>query len=117
MADAVLVRGVGDVGSAVAHVLHLAGYAVAIHDDPQPTTSRRGMAFTDAVFEGEATLAGVLARRVDLVEDLTGALGTRTFPPVTTLPLSAVLELPWGSSSMPGCESGTCPKSSAVSHR
>ena len=52
----VLVRGVGDIGSAVAHRLFGAGYGVVIHDDPQPTTTRRGMAFADAVFDGRASL-------------------------------------------------------------
>jgi hypothetical protein len=61
----VLVRGVGDVGSAVAAVLFHAGYRVALHDEPEPTTPRRGMAFTDAVFDGVAVLDGLTARRVE----------------------------------------------------
>jgi xanthine dehydrogenase accessory factor len=48
----VLVRGVGDVGSAVAVVLFRAGFAAALHDEPSPTAMRRGMAFADAVFDG-----------------------------------------------------------------
>jgi xanthine dehydrogenase accessory factor len=50
----VLVRGAGDVGSAVAAVLFRAGYAVALHDEPAPVAPRRGMAFADAVFDGAA---------------------------------------------------------------
>jgi xanthine dehydrogenase accessory factor len=61
----VLVRGVGDVGSAVAHRLFQEGYAVVIHDDPRPTTTRRGMAFTDAVFDGHAVLEDLCARLAD----------------------------------------------------
>jgi xanthine dehydrogenase accessory factor len=95
MAQVILVRGVGDVGSAVAHTLYRAGHAVAIHDVAEPTTSRRGMAFTDAVFDGEVTLAGVLARRVDSLDDLTSALASMAFLPVTTIPIATVLELPW----------------------
>ena len=59
----VLVRGVGDVGSAIAHRLFREGYAVAIHDDPTPTTTRRSMAFSDAVFDRRASLEGVEALR------------------------------------------------------
>jgi hypothetical protein len=55
----VLVRGVGDVGSAVAAVLFRAGYAVALHDEPAPAAPRRGMAFADAVFDGVARLDGL----------------------------------------------------------
>ena len=58
----ILVRGVNDAASAVAHRLSSAGHAVVMHDVPAPTTSRRGMAF-DAMFDGHADLAGVAATR------------------------------------------------------
>ncbi|MGI8729436.1 MAG: xanthine dehydrogenase [Solirubrobacteraceae bacterium] len=66
----VLVRGIGDVGSAVAVVLYRAGYGVAIHDIAAPAAPRRGMALADAVFDGECELEGVTARRVDDVASL-----------------------------------------------
>ena len=69
----VLVRGVGDVGSAVAHNLFLAGHQVVLHDLPLPTTTRRGMAFADAVFEGTAVLDGVIAQRVENVESVSAS--------------------------------------------
>jgi len=59
----VLVRGVGDIGSAVAHRLVTEGYGVIMHDVPLPTTTRRKMAFADAVFGGVASLQGVAAER------------------------------------------------------
>ena len=56
-------------GSAVAVVLQRAGYGVAIHEIAAPAAPRRGMAFADAVFDGECELDGVLARRgADLSE-------------------------------------------------
>src|SRR5262249_18246248 len=64
----IVVRGIGDVGSAVAHRLFTAGYKVVINDVPTPTTTRRGMSFADAVFDGHAMLDGVHAVRAhDLV--------------------------------------------------
>ena len=74
----VLVRGVGDIGSAVAHRLFAAGCEVIIHDDPQPATTRRGMAFADAIFDGHAVLADVRAIRVDDLASLPKALADRT---------------------------------------
>ena len=59
----VLVRGTGDVGSAVAHAVYRAGCRVVMHDTPAPAHSRRGMAFTDALFEGRSALEGVLCKR------------------------------------------------------
>ena len=59
----VLVLGIGDVGSAVAHAAHRDGCGVVMLDEPFPAHSRRGMAFTDALFEGSSTLDGVLCKR------------------------------------------------------
>ncbi len=43
---------------------------MVIHDIPLPTWTRRKMAFTDAVFDGEASLAGVSALRIDRLSAL-----------------------------------------------
>src|SRR5580765_656231 len=86
----VLVRGSGDVGSAVAVVLHRAGYGVAIHEVAAPAAPRRGMAFADAVFDGECTLDGVVARRVSL-DVLPVAVGDGASVAVTVDALDDVL--------------------------
>lgn len=61
----VLVRGIGDVGSAVAHALRSAGHVVAIHDVAAPPVHRRAMSFADALFDGRAELDGLACTRVD----------------------------------------------------
>ena len=66
----VLIRGSGDVGSAVAHLLLREGHDVVVHDVALPAAPRRGMAFADAIFDGACELAGVSARRVDDVGEL-----------------------------------------------
>lgn len=87
----VLVRGIGDVGSAVAHRLLSSGYAVAIQDNTPPATPRRSMAFTDAVFEGHACLEGVRALRVDDARQAAAPLARREVIPVLTIDLAAAL--------------------------
>jgi len=87
----VLVRGVGDIGSAVAHRLFGAGYGVVIHDDPDPTTSRRGMAFVDAVFDGQAVLEGVRAVCIDDLEEVKRAVAAHEVIPVSVRPLAPLL--------------------------
>jgi xanthine dehydrogenase accessory factor len=82
----VLVRGVGDIGSAIAHRLFREGYHVVIHDDPKPTTSRRGMAFADAVFEGQAILEGIRAVRSDDPEQVRRAAVAHEVIPVSVAP-------------------------------
>jgi xanthine dehydrogenase accessory factor len=58
----VLILGGGDVGSAIAHSLFRRGLRVLICDKAMSPHARRGMAFTDAIFDGCATLDGVEAR-------------------------------------------------------
>ena len=91
-ADAVLVRGTGDVGSAVAVAAVRAGYRVVLHDEPAPTATRRGMAFTDAVFDGSATLAGLHARRIASLADLQSVLAAGEIP-VALCPLEELLRV------------------------
>jgi xanthine dehydrogenase accessory factor len=78
----VVVRGVGDIGSAVAHRLFLEDYAVVIHDEPTPPTTRRGMAFADAVFDGSAILENVHGVRAHDLARVKEALAAHRAIPV-----------------------------------
>ena len=93
ISQTVLIRGCGDVGSAVAHQLHEAGFRVVIHDDPSPAHTRRGMAFTDALFERKSQLAGVLAKHQPRLEGVERMLECRRAIPVTTHSLDEALSL------------------------
>ena len=93
MALRTLVRGVGDIGSAVAHRLFLAGHVVVVHDGEQPTTTRRGMAFADAIFDGRTTLDGVEAIRVDELDAVSAILARHTVVPIVVGDFNVVLEL------------------------
>lgn len=91
-----LVRGSGEIASGVAHALQQAGWPVVMHDIATPTTTRRRMAFSDAVFDGSALLSGVASRRVDSLRELGPWLQRRRVVPVTVAPFAAVLAaLPW----------------------
>ena len=61
----VLIRGAGEIASAVAHRLTGAGCRVALQSSRPPIAIRRLMAFSDAYFHGEAELEGLRARRLD----------------------------------------------------
>ena len=87
----ILVLGSGDVASAVAHLLFVAGYPVFMQDSAQPSATRRKMAFTDAMFDGFAILEGVSARRADSLSDLQTLLAAGSLIPLTALPLPLVL--------------------------
>lgn len=89
----ILIRGSGDVASAVAHRLFVLGHAVLIHEHSQPTHIRRGMAFTDAVFDGKAGLQGVWAKCPREREDVQRMLACGRAIPVCTGPLEEALDL------------------------
>ena len=86
-----IVRGTGDVGSAVAHLLFRNGFHVVLHDVPRPAHTRRGMAFTNALFERKAELGGVLAKLARDIEGVTQMLDCGHALPVTTAAIEAVV--------------------------
>lgn len=88
----ILIRGANDVGSAVAHRLFQSGYSVVMHETPQPTATRRGMAFTDAIFEGQVMLDGVKAQLINRLYLLRGALVAHQAIPVVVKDVHELLK-------------------------
>jgi xanthine dehydrogenase accessory factor len=84
----VLVLGGGDVGSAVAHLLFQRGARVLISERPGSPHARRGMAFTDALFDGRSVLEGVTACSVVDIEGVQQCWREASCIPVVTLPES-----------------------------
>ena len=78
-------------GSAVAHRLFRVGLQVLISDRAQSPHARRGMAFTDALFEGSATLEGVTAQCAGDLEASPRAGTQADAVPIVTLPESLLL--------------------------
>jgi xanthine dehydrogenase accessory factor len=81
----ILVVGGGDVGSAVAHLLFQRGAQVLIAERQQSPHARRGMAFTDALYDGRATLQGVSACHVADVAAVQGCWSSAACIPIVTL--------------------------------
>jgi xanthine dehydrogenase accessory factor len=88
MLRTILIRGSGDVGSAVAHALFNVGYSVIIHDSDKPGATRRMMSFCNGFFDGSAVLDAVAAKRIDEVPELVKQLGFHSLIPLTSLDLS-----------------------------
>lgn len=88
----ILIRGSNDIGSAVAHTLFQGGYAIVIHDVPKPTTTRRKMAFVDAIFDGSVILENVEARLVKHNFLVCEKLAEYQYIPVSTEKMETVLE-------------------------
>jgi len=58
-----LIRGAGDVATGVAHTLFRSGFRVVMTEVQRPTTERRAVSFSEAVYEGEWEVEGVRAKR------------------------------------------------------
>jgi xanthine dehydrogenase accessory factor len=89
----ILVRGCGDVGSAVAHAFFKSDYPVLIHDSQSPSATRRKMAFCDAIFDGQAELAGVPAKHFPDIVRIEESLAIHDCMIVTTADFSRLLAL------------------------
>lgn len=87
-----LVRGCGDIGSAVARTLFSAGHPVLIHDVAEPGFARRGMAFTNAMFDGAAVLEDVTGRRTGDLFSIRWMLDRREEIPLVAENFTKILE-------------------------
>lgn len=66
----VVVRGAGDLATAVGIRLHNAGFDVVHLEVEKPTVIRRTVSFANAMFEGTSQVEGVVARRCDAADVL-----------------------------------------------
>ncbi len=89
----VTVKGGGDLGSGVAVRLFRSGFPVVITELPQPMVVRRTVAFAEAVYTGETTIEGLVARRVDKAEHIWPALKEGQIPVIIDPEAHIVREL------------------------
>lgn len=66
----VLVRGGGDLSSAIIHKLHRSGFRLLVLETAQPLAIRRTVAFSEAVQEGHSRVEDVEARLVTTGEEI-----------------------------------------------
>lgn len=76
----VLIRGAGDLASGIALRLHHSGFAVAMTEIPVPTTVRRTVAFSPAVYLGSAWVEDVAGVLCQDVEELEGQVAADRIP-------------------------------------
>jgi len=69
----VIIKSGGDLGSAVAHRLLQCGFFVIITEKERPLSIRRKVSFSEAIYEQEVVVEGVLARKASK-EDPEGVL-------------------------------------------
>jgi xanthine dehydrogenase accessory factor len=65
----VLIRGGGDLASGVAFRLYKSGFRVVIIEIPKPLAVRRLASFSEAIYSGEVTVEGIVAKKVNEIDD------------------------------------------------
>ena len=65
----VIIRGGGDLASGVAFRLHKTGFRIVMTELEKPLTVRRLASFSEAIYAGEVTIEGIVAKRVNEIDD------------------------------------------------
>lgn len=76
----VVVRGGGDIASGTIQKLHRSGFNVLVLEIEKPTSIRRNVAFSDAIYNGETTVEGIKAIRVYNIDDINNAFKNKFIP-------------------------------------
>ncbi len=66
----ILIRGGGEMATGVAHRLARAHFKVCMTEIPQPLAVRREVSFSEAIYDGEKEVEGIIARCVDSLEKI-----------------------------------------------
>ena len=76
----VLIRGAGEQASGIAHRLHRSGFKVCLIDTANPLAVRRLVSFCEAVYDGEKTVEGITAVRIDEGERILAVWESKKIP-------------------------------------
>lgn len=66
----VLIRGGGEVASAIAHKLTRSGFLTCLTEIPSPLAIHRGTSFSEAIYEGEKEVDGITAKLISNPEHI-----------------------------------------------
>ncbi len=89
----IVIKGAGDLASGVAARLWRSGFPVIMTEIEMPLTVRRSVSFSDAVYEGEATVEDMTARRVKSPSDILKALSDGVIPVIVDPKAEIVKEI------------------------
>ncbi|HZK29177.1 MAG TPA: selenium-dependent molybdenum cofactor biosynthesis protein YqeB [Clostridia bacterium] len=87
----ILIRGGGELASAVIHKLKNSGFRVVVCDLEDPSCVRRTVSFCNAIYEGDWEIEGVTSRRIHSLEAIEPTLNQGLIP-VLTIPDREVVD-------------------------
>ncbi|ABX41862.1 conserved hypothetical protein [Lachnoclostridium phytofermentans ISDg] len=80
MEKIIVVRGGGDIATGTIHKLYQSGFPVVVLEIENPSTIRRKVAFSEAMYEREATVEGVTCKRADHFDQINEILAEGKIP-------------------------------------
>jgi xanthine dehydrogenase accessory factor len=81
----ILIRGGGEIASGVAHKLARAHFRVCLTEAPHPLAVSRGVAFCEAIYDGEKGVEGIIAKRVESASEIAGVWQENKLPIIIDL--------------------------------
>jgi xanthine dehydrogenase accessory factor len=87
----ILIRGGGDLASGVALRLHRCGFQVLISELPEPLAVRRAVSFSEAVYEGQWQVEGIIATRVETQQQIENAFADGKIPVIVDPDLAILM--------------------------
>ncbi|AOT71271.1 selenium-dependent molybdenum cofactor biosynthesis protein YqeB [Geosporobacter ferrireducens] len=78
--DLVIIKGAGDLATAVGHKLFRCGFSVIMTEIPQPTCVRRQVSFANAIYEKRWAVEGISAEAADSFEDMIQVMKSGKIP-------------------------------------
>ena len=90
----VMIKGAGDIASGIAMRLWRAGINVVMTDLPRPSSIRRTVCFSEAVYRGETTVEEVRARRAENAADALRLLEESILPVIVDPKADLILITP-----------------------
>ena len=70
----VVIKGAGDLATGIAHRLKRSGFHIVMTEIDKPTTVRRTVAFSQAVFDNEVEIEGIKGVKVKDIDEIYVAL-------------------------------------------
>ncbi len=76
----IIVRGGGDIATGAIQKLHNCGFKVLILESKTPTSIRKKVCFGEAIYQGEVTVEGSTARRIESISEVNQAFEDGVLP-------------------------------------
>ncbi len=78
--EVILIKGAGDIASGIAYRLKKCGYRIIMTETAVPTTVRRTVAFSGAVYEGSCSVEGIRAELCKNIEEIENCIERDVIP-------------------------------------